>query len=177
MYFWNFGNGQTSDKENPLAIKYDIGEYLVSLRATDSKGFSSEDTFHISVLGKDKKEIVPIIPLDPNVFSLKITGVSPNPLGNDGVSEWVEITNPLGADISLAGCSLDDEIGKGSSPYIFSENSLTKGNSKKRFYKLQTQLNFNNTGDSANLICGGKIISSLSWNYSVPEGFMVSGQG
>ncbi len=105
------------------------------------------------MLGKDKKEVTPTKPLDPNVFSLKTTGVSPNPLGNDGVSEWVEIANPLGADISLAGCTLDDEIGKGSSPYIFPENSLIRSNSKKRFYKLQTQLNFNNTGDSANLIC------------------------
>lgn len=92
-------------------------------------------------------------PIDPNVFSLKITGASPNPLGNDGVSEWTEITNPLGNDVSLAGCTLDDEPEKGSSPYAFSDSAIIRANSAKRFYKLQTLLNLNNTGDSVNLSC------------------------
>ena len=120
--------------------------------------------------------MVSIQPLDSNVFSLKLTGVSPNPLGNDGVSEWAEITNPLGKDISLAGCTLDDDIEKGSNPYFFQDSSIIRADSKKRFYKLQTSLNFNNTGDSANLSCGGRIVSTLVWDYSVPEGFVVSGK-
>lgn len=128
------------------------------------------------MLGKDRKETVSEKPLDPNVFSLKITGVSPNPLGNDGVSEWVEITNPLGADISLAGCTLDDDREKGSHPYAFPDTAVLSENSKKRYYKLQTLLNFNNTGDSANLVCGGRFVSTLAWTYSVPEGFIVAGQ-
>lgn len=115
-----------------------------------------------------------IKPLDMNVFSLKLTGVSPNPLGNDGISEWVEITNPLGISISLAGCSLDDAIEKGSKPYIFNDTAVIPMNSNKRYYKLQTLLAFNNTGDSANLSCGEKLVSTLSWDYSVPEGFIVA---
>lgn len=155
-------------------MKYTTGEYSVILRVTDAKSFLNEDTFRISVLGKDGKDIVPVRPLDPNVFSLKITGASPNPLGNDGVSEWVEITNPLGMDIPLLGCTLDDEIGKGSDTYSFGESDNIRASSKKRFYKLQTSLNFNNTGDSVNLSCGGKPVSTLAWDYSVPEGFVVS---
>lgn len=165
-----------SDKENPAAVKYGVGEYVTRLRVTDTKGLWSEDTFRVSVLRKDKKEIVPTKPIDPNVFSLQITGVSPNPLGNDGVSEWAEITNPLGVDVSLAGCSLDDTVGKGSHPYSFADSAVIGANSKKRYYKLQTLLNFNNTGDSANLACGGKLVSTLAWDYSVPEGFVVSGK-
>lgn len=153
-----------------------VGEYSVLLRITDAKGFSSEANFHVSVLNKAVKEVVPTKPLDPNVFSLRITGVSPNPIGNDGVSEWVEITNPLGVNISLAGCTLDDDREKGSNPYLFQESAVIQAGSKKRYYKLQTSLNFNNTGDSANLFCGGKIVSTLSWDYSVPEGFVVSGK-
>lgn len=165
-----------SDKENPPAVKYGVGAYTVTLHVTDTNGLSSEDAFRVSVLGKDKKEIVPTKPIDPNVFSLQLTGVSPNPLGNDGVSEWAEISNPLGADVSLAGCTLDDEIGKGSHPYVFQDSAVIGANSKKRYYKIQTLLNFNNTGDSANLVCDGRIVSTLSWAYSIPEGFIVAGQ-
>lgn len=100
-YYWNFGNGMTSDKENPPVVKYGTGEYSVLLQVTDAKGFSSEGNFLVSVLGKGKKEIIPLKTTDPNIASLKITGVSPNPLGTDGVSEWIEIANPLGVDISL----------------------------------------------------------------------------
>jgi micrococcal nuclease len=173
-YDWNFGNGQTSDKENPLSIKYTTWEYEIILRVTDTKGSSSEASFHVSVSLNDQKEIVSTKPLDSNVFSLKITGASPNPLGNDGVSEWVEITNPLGVDISLATCTLDDEIEKGSDPYTFVDSAIIRTNSSKRFYKLQTLLNLNNTGDSVNLVCGGRLVSALAWDYSVPEGFIVS---
>lgn len=175
-YYWDFGNGETSDRENPLAVKFTTGEYRVTFRVTDSTGLSSEATFVVTVTGKSVKEVVQPKPVDPNVFSLRITGVSPNPLGNDGVSEWAEITNPLGVDVSLASCILDDDPEKGSNPYHFSDESIIRANSKKRYYKLQTLINFNNTGDSANLLCGGQIVSSLSWDYSVPEGFIVSGK-
>jgi hypothetical protein len=163
-----------SDKENPPAIKYNTGEYHIILHISDIKGLSSEADFYVSVSGKDAKETISTKPIDSNVSSLKITGASPNPLGNDGVSEWVEITNSLGVSISLAGCSLDDDRDKGSKPYFFSDSAIIPMNSNKRYYKLQTSLNFNNTGDSVNLICGGKLISTLSWDYSVPEGFIVS---
>lgn len=143
----------TSDKENPPAIRYVTGDYSVVLRIADGKGFSGEAIFRISVLGKNQKEIIPVKFMDPNVLSLRITGASPNPLGNDGVSEWVEISNPLGQNVSLMGCTLDDAIEKGSSPYIFTDTALIHANSSKRFYKLQTSLNFNNTGDSVNLSC------------------------
>ena len=155
-------------------MKYGIGEYSVLLRVSDTSGLSSEDTFRVSVLGKDKKEVLSAKPLDPNVFSLRITGVSPNPLGNDGASEWAEITNPLGVDVSLAGCMLDDDVEKGSNPYYFQDSAVIRADSKKRYYKLQTLLNFNNTGDSVNLSCDGKLVSTLVWDYSVPEGFVVS---
>lgn len=79
---------------------------------TDTKGLTSEANFRVSVSGKDLKTPVYSRPLDPNVFMLKITGVNPNPLGNDGISEWAEITNPAHVDISLAGCSLDDDLEK-----------------------------------------------------------------
>lgn len=157
-------------------MKYGTGEYVITLRVTDKTGLSSEQFFSVSVPGKSakNKEKIPSKPLDENVFSLKITSANPNPLGSDNFAEWVEISNPLGMDISLAGCSLDDDIEKGSEPYIFEDSTLIRANSSKRFYKFQTLLNLNNTGDSVNLVCGGKLVNSLSWDYSIPEGYIVS---
>lgn len=154
-----------------------MGEYSVILRVTDTKGYSSETDFRISVAGKTSKETISTKPIDPNTSLLQITGASPNPLGADGVSEWAEISNPTSSDVSFAGCTLDDDKEKGSDPYVFPDAALIQENSSKRFYKLQTLLNFNNTGDSVNLSCGGKIVSTLSWDYSIPEGFIVSGKG
>lgn len=62
---------------------------------------------------------------------------------------------------------------KGSNPYIFDDSIILPANSRKRFYKLQTSLDFNNAADSANLSCDGKLVSTLTWDYSVPEGFIV----
>ena len=173
-YHWDFGNGETSTKENPPSVKYGTGEYAITLRVTDKTGLSSEQFFSVSVSGKHPKEKTPLKPLDENVFSLKITSANPNPIGSDNFAEWAEITNPLGVNISLAGCSLDDDVEKGSDPYIFEDSTLIRAHSSKRFYKFQTLLNLNNTGDSVNLVCGGKLVSNLSWNYSIPEGFIVS---
>lgn len=178
IYFWNFWNGQTSEKENPSAIKYTTWEYNVILRVTETRGYSNEATFHVSVLGKwTKTTILNTQIIDRNTSTLKITWVSPNPLWADGVSEWVEITNSLAIDIFLAQCRLDDNIIKGSKPYPFPDTTVIRANSSKRFYKLQTLLSFNNTGDSANLSCGDKLVSTLAWDYSVPEWFIVSGRG
>lgn len=57
-----------SEKENPTAVKYGTGEYSVLLRVTEARGFSSETDFHVSVLGKDAKEIVSAKPIDSHVF-------------------------------------------------------------------------------------------------------------
>lgn len=108
------------------------------------------------------------------MLSLRITGASPNPLGDDTIAEWIEIENPLPTEVRLGGCSLDDTPEKGSDPFVFSEGMKIAPNAKKRWYKLQTKLNLNNDGDSVSLICGGRTVSSLRWDYSVPEGFIVT---
>lgn len=116
----------------------------------------------------------PNVSIDPNIISVRISGASPNPLGADGIAEWIELQNTGNANVSLAGCVLDDDLEKGSDPWKIPSDSILAGGAKKRFYKLSTGLNLNNSDDSANLICGGRTISSLVWNYSVPEGFIVA---
>lgn len=150
-YEWDFGNGVVSDKENPSAVTFSLGAYTVRLRVSDPGGLVSEATFAVRVLGKDQKDDP--VRIDPNTSRLRITGVSPNPYGADGISEWVEIENPLPTDISLAGCALDDVADRGSDPYSFAPDAVLRASSKKRWYKLQTKLNFNNTGDTARLVC------------------------
>ncbi|MBT4936673.1 hypothetical protein HON22_02035 [Candidatus Peregrinibacteria bacterium] len=56
-FFWDFGNGETSEKENPLAIKYEHeGHYEVSLEVNDGLG------------GKHKSKIDLIISPKPQVI-------------------------------------------------------------------------------------------------------------
>lgn len=52
IYHWDFGNGETSDAENPKAITFVKGIYRVVLRTTDPAGLFSEDTFMVTVEGK-----------------------------------------------------------------------------------------------------------------------------
>lgn len=53
---------------------------------------------------------------------------------------------------------------------------MIQKSSVSRYYRSQTHLNFNNTGDSANLVCGDQIISSVVWDYDVPGDFIVTGK-
>ena len=49
-YHWDFGNGLTSDKENPEFYYPIHGEYMITLTVTDAKGKSSKSSYSLTVL-------------------------------------------------------------------------------------------------------------------------------
>lgn len=172
-YFWNFWNSVTVNKKNPSVISYKIGEYDILLRVTDSKGFSEEKNFHVSVRGKWVKNIIPIVDINPLLSSIRISSVSPNPIGSDGISEWIELSNPLLEGVSLSGCTLSDDSWKKANMYTFPYPYTIAPNTKKRFYTIETGINLTNNSGSVIFACAGKTIDSISWSHKVPEWFVI----
>lgn len=87
---------------------------------------------------------------------IKITEILPNPEGKDGNNEWIELTNLGKQPINLENYTLDDIIEGGSKPYTFSANTLLQPNQPIAFYKSQTKLNLNNSGDEVRLLSPNK---------------------
>jgi len=81
---------------------------------------------------------------------IKITEVFPNPEGQDGNKEWIELTNFGNTPIDITNYLLDDEEG-GSKPYKISNGTILQPNQSNLFRKTQTNLNLNNDGDTVRL--------------------------
>lgn len=176
-YFWNFGNWITSDKENPIGIIYKIWNYNVTLKIKDKNWNISEDYFDVFVSLPDKnleipEETIENISLDLNISNIKISKVNPNPYWNDDF-EWIELENTWDTKISLTWCTLDDDISKWSKAFKF-KNTFIESKSLKKFYKLDTGLSLNNDKDSVNFICNWNILDNTSWNYNVPDGYIIT---
>jgi hypothetical protein len=80
---------------------------------------------------------------------IKITEIFPNPEGQDGDKEWVELTNFSSKPINLQNYILDDEEG-GSKPYTI-PHLILEPNKPTLLRKSQTNLNLNNDGDTVRL--------------------------
>lgn len=171
-YFWDFGNGETSQKQNPSSLKYSPGKYRIILRVFD--GFVSDtDTFLVEVL---KKWEIPSYLLDTNISKyLRISSFLPNPISTD-TDEWIEIENTWFTLLNLKWVVLDDAIGEGSKPFQFSDDEYLFPYGKKKLYKYDTKLNLENDGDEVHILYNGQVIDSLSRNFKVKENFVLSRQ-
>ncbi|HHH79815.1 MAG TPA: PKD domain-containing protein, partial [Thermoplasmatales archaeon] len=48
-YHWEFGDGETSEEQNPTHVYHTYGEYTVTLTVSDSKGKTAEDSVTVTV--------------------------------------------------------------------------------------------------------------------------------
>mgnify|MGYP006283087221 CR=1 FL=1 len=48
-YYWDFGDGESSNKQNPTHTFQEVGTYIVRLRITDNEGATGIDTITITV--------------------------------------------------------------------------------------------------------------------------------
>ncbi len=91
---------------------------------------------------------------------LRITEIFPNPEGKDGNNEWIELTNLGKQPVNLENYILDDILEGGSKPYTFTAqnmaNTILQPNQEVAFYKSQTKLNLNNSGDEVHLLSPNK---------------------
>ncbi len=77
---------------------------------------------------------------------IKITEIFPNPEGQDGNKEWIELTNLSSQPINLQNYILDDEEG-GSKPYTI-PHLILEPTKPTLLRKTKTNLNLNNDGDT-----------------------------
>lgn len=126
------GNGNISEKENPSAEKYPLGQYRVLLRIMSESGVSSEAYYIIEVV--KKLDVVPeevCLGCDRMIGKIQISAVLPNPPHTDTV-EWIELKNLSSESYSLDACVLYDDAEK----YSLSGN-ITAGKTL-RFRQMQT---------------------------------------
>ncbi|QFR39658.1 PKD domain-containing protein [Candidatus Gracilibacteria bacterium 28_42_T64] len=170
-YFWDFGNGISSDKSNPAGMWYETGKYEVTLRVRDKFGEESQDSFFVEVLDNGAIEENFI---DHNIFSnLKIHALLANPDGND-TFEYIEIKNTGTQKLNLSGLIIDDTLKKGSREYVIKKESFLNPGKIRRFYKNETHITLNNSVDEVHLIYNNTNIDTLFWDFEMPSGYILN---
>ena len=172
-YFWDFGDGDTSNRKS-ISHKYtDEGEYLVLLRVRDSQSASVEQTIKIVVtkLSTDttngdtpQKKTLTLMATSsaPVSDAIMISEFLPNPQGSDK-DEWIELYNSGSEVVSLAGWKLDDSEG-GSKPFVFPIGTEIKASEYQIWSKVATKLALNNSDDSVRLLApDGQLITSVDY--------------
>ncbi len=156
--FWDYGDGNFSDKCNPPAHKYDVGQFELKLSITDMLGGSSFISQHITVkpkksVGGNSPHSSRPEPVENLSYSdqIKLHRFLANPQGKDKGKEWIEIINLGTETINLDWWQLDDKEG-GSKPYFIPINSWIEPQEILRFSSLKTGLNLNNKEDEVRLI-------------------------
>ncbi len=172
-YFWDFGDGNTSNRRS-ISHKYDDeGEYLVLLRIRDSQSASVEQTIKIVVskLSTDttsnessQKKVFTSVATSsaPISDAIMISEFLPNPAGSDK-EEWIELYNSGSEVVSLAGWKLDDSDG-GSKPFTFPDGTEIKAAEYQIWSKAATKLSLNNSDDSVRLLApDGQVITDVDY--------------
>lgn len=189
---WDFWLGYTTWEEqkcNPSYVSYPKWDFTITLKIFEKWNESNLKTnsLHISNIEVSPKK--PPISQESiiwsqetllsqeeilSLYTLEIVWVLPNPVWSDDF-EYIEIENIWEKELDLKWCSLDDILDGGSKPYHFTDTFLIASGEKSKIYKAQTKLNINNSWQEAiYLFCHWEIIDQLNWNFSTPEGFLIT---
>lgn len=168
-YAWDFWNGEYSAKANPSGVWFEPGEYDITFKVSDEYWNQSSSQVFLGAYETLSAKI-----FKPDDYSwLLISWVLANTLGKDE-NEWIEIHNSSWNIISLEWLIIDDEMWKGSQGYEIGEGVSIEPDQKIKFYKKQTKITFWNTSDSAVLHVAWEVIDSYSWDFAVPENFILA---
>ena len=92
--------------------------------------------------------------------SVILSELLPNPLGTDNEGEWVELYNPLASPVNLSYFLLED--------YLIPYGTVIPAKSWLVFYRPQTGIALNNTGDSVKLFFPDGLLADET-NFSEGE--------
>ncbi len=102
-------------------------------------------------------------------YDIVITELVPNPEDSDAENEFVEIYNEGDKTADISGWTLEDTLGK-TAQFVFPENTSISPKKYLVFYRPQTKITLNNSGDGAVLKnSSGKIISETGESGAAME--------
>jgi hypothetical protein len=181
---WSFSGAKVTpsvDSCNPWYIHYLPGNHEIHFRITSKQNSQifKEKTLLIKNTYQSSNASawggwwtttqVPKTTIDSNIFSLEIVRASPNPKGPDSI-EWIEIQNKSSKTTFLKDCTLRDASGK---QYVFPPEYTISRESSEKFFSSVTHLSLTNTGDAIELFCSGQKISRFSWDFPVPDDYVI----
>jgi hypothetical protein len=164
-FFWNFGDSFTSNLLMPDHIFAEAGEYTVLLQVFDGE-FEAEIERKIKILGFNTEAVIAEdVPLnmeeEPN--EIRLSRLLPNPVGDDGENEWIEIVNRGETKVNLLNWRLDDEEG-GSKPYAFPSPLYLNSLEAYTVRRNESGLALNNDRDSVRIFSPlGHLIDSVDY--------------
>lgn len=176
-YNWTFGDGESSTLANPSYTYASSGTYSVSLTVTDDQGATATATTTAEIT-------------DATVNYILFSEVFYDTPGTDADEEWIELYNPTSQQVDLAGYTIIDNNGTGSS-YTFPSGTVIEGNSYFTVASNQAGFNalytndayqyggipaLNNDGDALLLNdASGTTIDQVAWeggaSAGVPSGW------
>jgi len=184
---WDFGDGGQGSGCATTHSYARVGSYTAQLTVDDSRSGSDSDMVKVTVTenddsdqddsdsdddssnddGTETKE-----PTGPFSTEVILTEFLPNPAGSDTVDqgEFIEIYNKGTATVDLSSWQLDDEEG-GSSPHTIADNTAIKAGEYLVFYRGDTKLSINNSGDSVRILHpDGEVSDSVAYEGKAEDG-------
>ncbi|PLX21492.1 hypothetical protein C0584_02375 [Candidatus Parcubacteria bacterium] len=163
-YLWDFGDGFVNTLESPEHTYFQEGIYNVTLQIFDGEATGTKE----KILEIDNRFILDTKineePMEIGTAKIYITEVLPNPEGDDGEGEFVEIYNAGDMNIDLINWIVDDMEG-GSKPYVIDTNRLVKPGEFLVLNRTESNIVLNNTYDKVRLIDPNKnIIDELEYS-------------
>lgn len=167
FFFWNFGDGNSSDSIRVVHSYLNYGEYGAKLSVFDNNSGIDELFFTVKIIDdftdSAKTGVTSGSLIEYPV--ILISEIFPNPAGADD-NEFIELFNPNSSDIDLGGWQLDDGK-KGSKAWQIPKNTLIASDSYLTFFKEQTKITLNNSYDSARIINPlGEITAQIDYDKS-----------
>ncbi len=193
---WSFPGGTyeswTEKKCNPGYIKYPTWEFKASLKVYEIGNESNYKESYLNFSNKitnakiEKVEPVKETKISEAIksenldkisilsWSLRISWVLPNPIWNDNL-EWLELENIWNEKVNLKWCELNNKLKSSTKKYKIETDTFLDPKQKLKFYKLDTNLNFKNSGwAKLDLFCDWAFIDNISWNFDTAEWFIVN---
>jgi endonuclease YncB( thermonuclease family) len=160
---WSFGDGATSERENPGAHSFLIGKYTIRLVVSDWAS-SHESLYDVEVV-RDFAE-KPCTDCEKMKWKIQISAVLPNPPRADTV-EWIEIRNISNETFFLDFCELSDDSKTHELSWIILPGKTI------RLRQAISGITLGNSNDSLALTCWGVLIDSFIWNFTIPTNYIL----